>query len=151
MSDDWTATNAFLNFLSYSDSMRTLSVLDSSMLLMSASIRDASIEFASKISQGLIRFEGASYTEPYDFFCTNCKAGLKAAKWLTDWLSTQSYQFSKFGKDKHQLVFVGGTGTTFTIFMTPQQKEELCGDKCLDPNLKMPEWLKDIVNGATQK
>jgi hypothetical protein len=159
MSPEWEASNAFLNFLSYSESMFKLTPVDESLLFPTANLRDGALQAARSIRSG-VGIGGKDPNRPYDFFCTNCTAG-DSPEWLTDWLGDQMGSLRNppnFGNGSHsssgemQVVFVGGDRNkpdprhpTFFVILTPNQRDDLCGynQTCIRPDMPKPDWLDE--------
>jgi hypothetical protein len=148
LSSKWKASNAFLNFLSYSESLAKLSVTDISLVFPKSGLRLEALTVARRITKGLGK-AGKDPNKPYDFFCTNCTNG-DSPEWLTDWLGSLgkddfgNSSYSSSPDHKMQVVFRGGAKPRFVVFLTPNQRDDLCGNHlCFDPNLPEPKWLNE--------
>jgi hypothetical protein len=146
---DWTASNAFLNFLSYDESIRKMTMTDVSLIFMTQGIRNSTLDVAKNITRNGLGAGGKIDNRPYDYFCTNC-SGITSPTWLTDWLTQVVKNRPKsFGMKSHsgdgemQVAFATGGSGIFTVILTPRQRMDLCGQfTCFDPALKKPEWMK---------
>ena len=146
VSYDWTATNSFLNFLSYDETMVNLTVADISVTFMLPDITSTVLEVADQIHDQGLGVGGGLPDRPYHYFCTNCSAGTSPL-WLQEFIkgfTTKDRQGMKsYSADGvMQLAYAAGEGGRYVVLLTPQQKTDLCGQNtCFDPNLQKPEWL----------
>jgi len=149
VTSNWHASNSFLNFLSYDETIRIMTMTDYSLVFMTESRKSSVLEVAQKITHERLGFGGKQDNRPYDYFCTNC-SGIQSPTWLTRWLSQivknspKSIGMKSYSGDgEMQVAFAAGGSGIFTVILTPRQKMDLCGQSnCFDPELKKPEWIK---------
>lgn len=147
VTQDWTASNAFLNFLSYDESIRKMTMTDYSLIFMTEGIKGSTLEVARTITRKGLGMGGKRDDRPYDYFCTNC-SGIVSPTWLTDWVSkvveNRNFGMKSYSSDgEMQVAYAAGSSNIFTVILTPRQKNDLCGQSnCFDPVLKKPEWMK---------